>query len=129
MKTVLIVAEGSWGRMKEGDKGYKEEIQYYTTFLEAAKSPRLGGGEEKAATVKVVPTAEVAEEMIKSGGVDAVVFISRGMEVVAEQFAGAYPETRIVVFTGLIPKGKVIWVNKIWDTATTHKGVQDVVLR
>jgi len=73
-----------------------------------------------------VATAARSEEIIKSAPINdsitAVVFISRGMEKEAERIAKAYPKVRVIVFTGLIPEGKVIWVKKATvDIETVRK--------
>lgn len=126
MKRVLIVKEGHFGDVKP--ESYMEQIENFRHAIEAAEVPSLyrHGEKEKAAEVQVVETAQEAEKTLSRERVSAVVFIFRGMEHSAERLACLYPEARIVVFTGLIPKGKVVWIDKMW--ATTRETIQNVVL-
>jgi uncharacterized protein involved in cysteine biosynthesis len=127
MKRVLIVKEGHFGEVKQEE--YAEEIELFRHALEVAEVPSLIGREkkEKAAKVEVVETAQEVEKILSREKVDAVVFISRGMESSAEKIASSYPKTRITVFTGLIPDGKVVWVDKTWITG--KEIIQRPVLR
>jgi len=121
------VAKGSWSAMKPGD--YRDLIEIYQRTIDEAKEPKLppGKGEEKAATVEVVETvAEVERRIRERGDIHAVVFVSRGMKREAEKFATTYPSVRTIVFTGLVPEGKVIWIDKNW--ATNSKVIQDIIL-
>lgn len=129
MKRVIIVEEGQWGGVKAED--YRSVINLYREVLETAEVPSLSvqGKKEKAAEVQVVATVAEAEKKIKEAPlnqmIDVVVFISRGQEFTAERFAKTYPRTRIVVFTGLIPEGKIIWVDK---GHCDHKMIENIVL-
>lgn len=120
MKTIFIVKEGQWGLVNPED--YQKQIEFYKSILEAAKDSR---GEKKA-RVKIVATAEEAERRAGMEA-DVVVFISREMEVAAEKLAKNLPRIKVVVFTGAIPKGKVIWVDKA-GTAD-RKMIQQIVLQ
>lgn len=122
-KRVLIVAEGHWGEVRD----YRDMIESYRRILAAAEVTKFSGnGTEKEAIVEVVETAKEAEREINCGGIYAIIFISRGMEMFAEKFAATYPKIKVVVFTGLIPYGKVIWIDKMW--ATEPQVVQRIVL-
>jgi len=124
MKRVLIVKEGQWGSVKPEE--YEEQIELYQRILDEAKDYKG----EKAAKVEVVATAEKAEKIIKTAPlndkIDVVIFISRGMEWIAEKFAATYPRTRVIVFTGLIPEGKVIWLQK--SATIGGETIRDIVL-
>jgi hypothetical protein len=125
MQKVLIVKEGRWGLVEP--KEYQEQIEFYQKVLDRAEAPSLyGRGKEKAAEVRLVETAEEAEKITRIERVKAIVFVSRGMEVQAEKFAEAFPKTKVIVFTGAIPEGKVIWVNKA--CMSDSKQIQDIVL-
>ena len=126
MKRVLIVKEGQWGDMKPEE--YQPLINYFQQTLEKAELPSLyqEGRKEKTVEVRIIETAQDAEKILKTEGADAVLFISRGMEFTAERLATLYPRTRVIVFTGLIPERKVIWINKIW---LNPELIENVVLR
>jgi len=110
MKKVLICKDGGWGMVKPDE--YQDLIDILKRVLEDVTVPGLNGKIEKAAEIKVVTTEEV-EKILKSGThVDTLVFFSRGKERIAENIAAAYPRTKVVVFTGLLPEGKVVWVEK-----------------
>lgn len=127
MKRVLIVKEGQWGDMKPEE--YQTLINYFQRTLETAEFPSLyqEGRKEKAAEVRVIEAAQDAEKILKTEGADAVLFIiSGGMEFTAERLATLYPGTRVIVFTGLIPERKVIWIDKLW---LNPELIENVVLR
>lgn len=114
MKKILIVQEGQWGDLKPGD--YQDFIDTLVRVLSKAErefDSYLGKKGEKEAVIEVVATSAEAEVEIHQQGIDVVIFISRSMETVAERLAKTFPKTRMIVITGLIPAGKVVWVNKI----------------
>lgn len=116
---VFLVKEGCWGEMKPED--YQVQIEMYRQILEEAKDTQ----ESKAAEVTVIDTIEEAEKRLKMEA-DVVVFISRGVEREAERIARENPNVRVIVFTGLIPKGKVIWVDKAMTMS--RETIEDIVL-
>lgn len=124
--------EGQWGLVKPED--YKEQISLYQQTLDEEEEPYGSEGRQvgfrRAAEVRVVATANEAEKIIKTAPLNerigVVIFISRGMERIAEKLAATYPKTKVIVFTGLIPEGKVIWVSKAW--ATSPEAIQNIVL-
>jgi hypothetical protein len=118
-KRVFIVKEGRWGTVKP--EVYREQIEMYQRYLDEAKD--FQG--KKAAQVTVVDTAEEAEKRVKMEA-DVVVFISKGMEREAEKMARENQRVRVVVFTGDIPEGKIVWALK---STTAGRGlIQDIVL-
>lgn len=117
---VFIVKEGSWGSVEA--ESYQGQIEMYRRTLEEAKDSRG----DKLADVKTIETAKEAEERAKMEA-DVVVFISRGMGEKAERLAKAFPRVKVIVFTGAIPEGKVIWVSKGW--VDSRKEICDIVLR
>ncbi|MDO8424364.1 MAG: hypothetical protein Q7S70_00310 [bacterium] len=129
MLRVLIVQEGQWGSVPK--ENYLEIVEMYKRVLEEAEeSCGSEGKKQKEAEVTIVATASDAERIIKGAPlnteVNAVVFVSRDMEDVAEILAATYPKLRVVVFTGLIPDGKVVWVSKAW--AADSRSIQNIVL-
>jgi hypothetical protein len=133
LKRVIIVAEGQWGQLKPED--YQPQIEMFRRVLEEAEEPYGSEGRQvgtrKTIQVQVAKTVAEAEMMIKDAAIDTrpevVIFISRGMEAIAERFAAIYPKIKIIVLTGLIPEGKVIWVHKGWLLGS--KFLQNIVLR
>ena len=117
---VFIVKEGQWGSVKPEE--YKSIIELYKRVLERALDARGN----KMATVEIIETAKEAEKRAEMEA-DVVVFISCGMGEEAERFAKSFPRIKVIVFTGDIPKGKVIWVSKGW--AADSKTIQNIVLR
>lgn len=120
MKRVFIVAEGQWGSVRPEE--YQGQIRLYQEILSEAEDSEG----KKAALVTIVDTIQEAERKLKEEGADVVVFISRGVEKDAERIARENPRTRVVVFTGLIPEGKVVWVSKAH--AADRKTIQSIVL-
>lgn len=118
-KRVFIVKEGSWGSVKA--ESYQKQIETYQRYLDEARDFRG----KKAAQVTVVNTAEEAEKRVKMEA-DVVVFISKGMEREAEKIARENPRVRVIVFTGDIPEGKIVWALK--SAAADRELIQDIVL-
>ncbi len=118
-KRVLIVKEGQWGWVEPEE--YQELIKLYTGILEEAKDS-LGN---QLAQVTIVDTIKEAEARIRMEA-DVVVFVSRGVEEEAERIAREHPKIRVIVFTGLIPGGKVVWVQKTW--AASRESIQNIIL-
>lgn len=119
MKRVIIVGEGTWGQATPGD--YKDLVELFRDSLGGAvDSYSIPGSDqaenEKIFRVEVVATAVEAEQIIKSAAlnqpIEKVIFVSRGMELIAERLAATYPQIRVIIFSGLVPEGKIVWVNK-----------------
>lgn len=112
MKRVLIVEEGEGGSM--GKEESSKFIELIRETLEEAfeKAQSYPGSGEKLAEVQVAKTAQDAEEIVRAGWANVVLFVSRGMGEKAEQLAKIYPRLRVIIFADLIPKGKVTWVLK-----------------
>ena len=118
-KRVFIVREGSWGQVT--DEEYGEQVEMYKDILAGVKDNY--GNEE--AVVEVIETIAEAERRV-SLEADKVVFISRGAEQAAERIAKANPHVRVVIFSGLIPDGKVVWAHKI--STANPKMITNIVL-
>ena len=111
MKNVLIVGTQGWNQLKPED--YASLITTIKNALE--DEVQVGSHKQPAAEVELVPTPEEARAQLRSGKrIDVVVFVSRGEQADAEQLALQYPHTRMIVLTGLIPDGLVVWVGKHW---------------
>lgn len=107
MKKVFIVREGQYDSFTQSDD-YKNLIDSLVELLVRTTS------RADEVSVEVAPTAESIVSRINRERIDVVIFVSRDMARVAEDFAKIFPMTRIVVLTGLIPEGKIIWLDKNW---------------
>ncbi len=119
MKRIIIIQEGQWGSLKHED--YQDFVDYLVNILSNIKREFDGCFSkkgEKEAVVEVVATSAEAEAQIRqqaaNARIDIVIFVSRDMSTTAERFAKMFPKTKIMVFTGLIPDGQVVWVDKKW---------------
>jgi len=124
MRRIVIVKEGQWGTVTREE--YEQFIELLKRSLEEIKTKNYTTGqEEKAAEVVVIDTAQEVKNLLKKNkwAVDILMFVSRGMESVAEKIAAEYPRIRVVVFTGFIPDGKVIWFTKTWITQATLRSL------
>lgn len=68
------------------------------------------------APVKVVKSIEEAKPL---NDVDALIFVTLGMRYQAEEIQKKFPHLKIIVMTGLLPKGEVIIMHKNWLTPET----------
>jgi len=118
-KRVFIVAEGQWGMVTSEE--YKEQVERYRRILEEAKD--FQGN--RAAEVTIIDTIAEAEKRLATEA-DVVVFISRGVEKAAERIVREHPRVRVIVFTGLIPEGKIVWVRKMFTA--DRETIQNIVL-
>lgn len=126
---VLIVREGQWGTATP--ESYEQFIEALRETLERAERTGPNNTKEKAAKVEVVETWAEAEKRLETAPLNlpihTVVFVSRDMGETAKRMASKYPRTRIVVFTGLIPEGEVVWVDK-WLLTTGQAAIDAIVL-
>ncbi|MDD5290177.1 MAG: hypothetical protein PHT40_03215 [Patescibacteria group bacterium] len=106
MSKIILVREGSWGEVKEGEND--KMIKIYQEDLREAKME-----------VEIIDTAkEALEKVLKAdASFDAVIFFSRGMEKTAEAFGIALKRkwlnrTKIIILSALIPRNKIIWIDK-----------------
>ena len=90
-KKVIIVKQGYWGDMREGE---------YEAMISLLERRSVDEGVE----VKLAPTFADAQDLLKQEEASSLVFISRGMLHEARQIKDNYPKLRVVVFTGLLPE-------------------------
>lgn len=119
MQRVLIIKEGTW---RQGQAvAYEHYIEHLRRTLEEALKSSASGQQVNAAEVEVVDTFAAAESVIRLRAVneqpEIVIFVSRGMEKQAKALAVQHPEMKVMVFTGKLPEGEVIWVDK---SSTAH---------
>ncbi len=114
MQKVVIVASGGWGDLKPQD---------YRQFIEEHLKADLEEANKKYDQMKIenlkfsVEEAETSEEAVKrlAGSHNGfLVYVTRSKELEAEKVAKENPHLKVIVFTGLIPDGKVRYVNKGW---------------
>ncbi len=109
--TVVVVTSGQWGSVTPAE--YKDFADIIKDELEA-ESRRRQAGSERGLTVLLAPTVEEALEKFNVGGSGSLIFLSRSEASRAEEIAAQYPRLQVVLFTGLIPEGKVIYISKAW---------------
>ena len=112
---VAIIKAGEWGKLSQAGGDYDHFTRQLQDTLDEAEQKRWTGGKEKAAEVKVVKNVDEARAWLSGKGV--AIFLTRGMQYVAEALAKESPKMRVLVFTGLLPEGKVIYISKDWTTS------------
>ncbi|HEY4694898.1 MAG TPA: hypothetical protein VIH52_02965 [Candidatus Nanoarchaeia archaeon] len=89
MTKVLIVKEGEWGLLSS-ERG---DYDAWAGLVQRKVS--------ESAEAVTVNSFDDAQTLIGWGGIDKVIFLTRGMIDKARQVKQAYPDIRVVVFTGL----------------------------
>lgn len=104
-KVAIIKPKGrGWVKPEEYDR-ITEEFHD-----ELARVKYSDGGER--AEPQIFSTASEALPWLNGYG--AMIFLSRGDIEVAKETARAFPNIRVVLYTGLLPKGEVIYIGKAW---------------
>lgn len=122
---VVIVNEGSWGLAEKNRKNYDDGVKLYFDILSQAERKDPGTKKmEKIGNVQVVKSTTEALRILKTGiGVGCLIFNSRSMIPEARQIKKLYPETKVIVLTGLIPDDEIVILNKLWVTGNTLETV------
>lgn len=119
-KVVLMVKGFTWGIVKQADADTTADI-----FVRELRSAMVHDPKTKenhrAAMVDVVHYNELEQRLGTHPNPDIVVFPSRGAVVVARRLAAERPRLKIVVLTGKIPDGEVLFVDKGWDDSTIRQ--------
>ena len=68
---------------------------------------------EKGASVKTIADVDEAISWLSSTG-GVMVFTTIGMAEEAKRVAKEHPRLKVVLFTGAMPRGEVVFVNKGW---------------
>ncbi|MDP3762900.1 MAG: hypothetical protein Q8Q97_02405 [bacterium] len=105
---VAIVNEGEWGAVKREEGDYDE----FAGTLEKCLTEATWSDGNKKAEVKVVKNSEEALSWLQNAG--AMIFVTRGMLWKAKEIAQKHRHIRVVLFTGLIPEGEVIFAEKAY---------------
>lgn len=103
-KKVAIVHEGEWGMLSQSRGDYGDWVAIVKEAIEEA---------EEAPEVRVVKKTGEALSWLDGRGV--IIFVTRGMVYRAEEITEEYPQMRVILLTGLPPRGiteKVIIINK-----------------
>jgi len=103
---VAIVNEGEWGSVKREEGTYDT----FASDLEKYLTEATWSDGDKRAKVKVVKNSEEALSWLQNAG--AMIFVTRGMLWKAKEIAQKHRHIRVVLFTGLIPEGEVIFAEK-----------------
>ena len=119
---VAIVKAGEWGDLRQGKGDYDSVIERLEVALREAKRAI---DSQPAAAVQVVQSTQEALSWVMGSG--TIVYISRGMIREAEKVAAEHLSVRVVLLTGLLPEGRVVFVNKTWISSAEQ--VENVVLR
>jgi hypothetical protein len=108
-RRIAIVSAGEWGSAKRAEGHYDELEQTFFRALEAAETTSFNSvKKERAADVKMVASAEDALQWVGSFG--TIIFMTRGLIHDAKRIARDRPSVRVVVYTGLIPEGEIVFV-------------------
>lgn len=124
MKKVAIVSQGEWGTVSRAKGSY----DYFERYLHEIADLAVEGPEpdrRKAAESQIFISLENALGWLNGYGV--MVFTTRGMEAKAEEIAQKHPDIRVILFSGLIPSGRVVYVDKGWDLPS--KVLEKILLR
>ena len=119
---VAIVKAGEWGILSQAEGDYDYLVERLTDTVDQATTGS-GPDASKAAESRVVGSTKEALSWLGRRGV--IVFVSRGMCREAQQVASEYPGIRVVLFTGLVPEGEVIFISKGWGL--DHEQVERVL--
>ncbi|MBI4032768.1 hypothetical protein HY374_03620 [Candidatus Berkelbacteria bacterium] len=117
---VAIVNAGHWGNLREGDDDYTSLVEKLEESLKKAKRT----DDQPAADVRVVRSTDEALAWLYNR--DVIIYISRGMTDEAKKVAAEHPRIRVILFTGLVPDGEVIFVSKTWVYSSEQ--IRNVVL-
>lgn len=113
MKRVAMVFAGEWGMARRSEGYYYEfEDMLFQAIDGATRHNSSGQEREKVAEVQRFGSSSEALEWLNGEG--AIIYTTRGMEWEAETAAKKHPRLRVILITGLIPGGKVVYVQKDW---------------
>ncbi len=108
---VAIIDAGEWGSLRHANGDYSDFVKHLERAAGGARRWE-GSTTSPAADVKVVASVDEARSWL--GGDGVAIFISRGMVRAAKALASAYPRMHVILFTGLVPEGEVVFIDKRW---------------
>ena len=114
MKKVVIVTAGGWGAVKPEDySGFIQTLKEELDEANEAHKKRRDTSENKY-DVSEAGTTEDALKLLNSRREGILIFVSRAKEHEAEKIAEEHPRLEVFLFTGLIPEGRVRYIDKRW---------------
>lgn len=121
-KKVCVVKGYTWGIVSQDSAD--ETVETMASSLRRATVKDYSSGEEVlAADVEVVDRVELDQRLGRFPVPDVVVFPSRGAVEAAKRIAAQMPRMKVVVLTGAIPDGEVLFVDKLWDVSTIQEAI------
>lgn len=69
---------------------------------------------QRDVSVEIVADVGLIKEKIRSEVIHAVIFLTKNMAAVAQELAAEFAPTRVFIFTGRIPKGQAIFIEREW---------------
>jgi|SRR3989344_23031 len=105
---VAIIKSKGWGWTKPEE--YDSLAEELRDAL--AREKYTDGGER--AEPRIFSMA--SEALAWLDGYGSMIFLSRGDIDVAKEVASKHPDVRVVLYTGLLPKGEVIYIGKAWGS-------------
>ena len=122
-KRVIMVTGYTWGMVSQEEAD--DTLQTMVRFFERATVRDYETGTDVlAATVEVVKRGDLEDRLGMYPNPDVVVFPSRGAVEVAKELAARRHGPKVVVLTGMIPAGEVLFVDKGWGPQT----ISDVII-
>ena len=108
---VVIVTAGQWGAAT------KEDYAFWVDLLKErleGENVRRRKAQVREFEVELAESADDGLAKLKDRGGRFLVFLSRSETEQAEQIANENHHIRVFVLTGLIPPGKVVYLEKSW---------------
>lgn len=122
-KVIWVVKGYTWGAIPQEEAD--ENIRTQVRLLESAtRYDSDAKADVPAAVVEVVERGDLAGRLERYPRANIVVFPSRGAIDRAKEIALRYRDVKVVVLTGLLPEGEVLFVDKGWDP----DAIRDVIL-
>lgn len=113
---IVIVRQSAWGGVKK--ETYDSQINLIKEALEEATEKYYHQGKERerkrAKSVEVVDTIEEVWKKAKRDEMNILIFLSAGRASEARAIKEKYRHLKVLILTGLIPDGEIIWVSKRW---------------
>lgn len=109
---VAIVKQGEWGSLHQSHGDYDLLTKELERRLhDEPDRTHPDRPDERRFDVKVTKNTQDALSWINGSG-GAIIFISRSMIAEAKRVASEHPRLRVIVWTGLLPEGEVIFAYK-----------------
>jgi hypothetical protein len=128
VEKIVIVNEGQWGEVKRSE--YDEIANRLQISLERA----INALNERRVEMKldkefieviVVKNSAVTTELFSAlNCTGMIIFLTRGMQYKAQEFANKFGKRgiKVLCYTGLIPEDAVIYIGKGWDRGGFSEG-------